>query len=95
MLRHANILPNLLSFLEGDEMWSVTYPQTGAYLAYQVLIMKGTLKEILKTHFAEGFNEVAVATILKDVLKGLQYIHGNNMIHKYVLNNEHLNDNVF
>ncbi len=36
MLRHANILPNLLSFLEGDEMWSVTYPQTGAYLAYQV-----------------------------------------------------------
>ena len=44
--------------------------------------MKGTLKEILKNNFAEGFNEIAIATILKEVLKGLQYIHDNNMIHK-------------
>lgn len=43
------------------------------------------MKGIMNTHYPSGLPEMAVASILKDVLKGLQYIHENHMIHKYDL----------
>ncbi|KAJ3361623.1 hypothetical protein HDU91_003832 [Kappamyces sp. JEL0680] len=78
LLKNPNILPNLLTFVEEDELWTATLPQIG------------TLREIMKEHFPEGLSEAGVATILKEVLKGLQYIHDNHMIH-----NDIRADNIF
>ncbi|KAI8894520.1 kinase-like domain-containing protein [Globomyces pollinis-pini] len=69
MLHHKNILPNFLSFINDDELYSITLP------------LYGTLRGIMKDNFENGFSEVVVATIIKEVLKALQYLHENHIIH--------------
>ena len=43
--------------------------------------MVSTMRLVMNEHFPEGFPEVLVATILKEVIKGICYIHDNHMIH--------------
>ncbi|KAI8915889.1 kinase-like domain-containing protein [Gorgonomyces haynaldii] len=69
LCKHRHILPYFCSFLSQDASWAVTGP------------LVGTCRHLLKTQFPGGFHEHAVATIIKDVLKGLTYLHDNKMIH--------------
>ncbi|KAJ3185245.1 hypothetical protein HDU85_001295 [Gaertneriomyces sp. JEL0708] len=67
---HRNILPYLTTFVENERMWNVTYPMRA-----------GSCRNIMKHHFPDGFSEVVVCTILREVLKAMVYMHENKMIH--------------
>ena len=56
-----------------------------------VLVSKGSLLDVLK-HRMKTLNcksgvldEASIATVLREVLKGLEYFHGNGHIHRLVL----------
>jgi serine/threonine protein kinase len=44
----------------------------------------GSCLDIMKTRFSEGFEESVIATILKQALEGLVYLHKNGHIHRDV-----------
>lgn len=48
----------------------------------------GSCRSLMKNSFHEGFDESIVATILKETLKALGYMHQNKFIHKYKLINQ-------
>ncbi|KAJ3324429.1 hypothetical protein HDV06_006840 [Boothiomyces sp. JEL0866] len=70
LLSHHHILTPYLSFVEEDQLWTVTPP-----------VHAGSIRGLIKDQFSDGLNENVTATILKDVLKALLYIHENHMIH--------------
>ncbi|KAI8611561.1 kinase-like domain-containing protein [Chytriomyces sp. MP71] len=67
---HKNILPYFTSFIENERLWSVTLP-----------VATGSCRGIMKDHFPNGFDEAVVATILREVLNAVIYLHENHMIH--------------
>jgi len=70
LLKHPNILPYYTDFIENDRLWTVTYPMNA-----------GACSTILKDYFQDGFSEMVASIILKEVLKAVQYLHSNNLIH--------------
>ncbi|KAJ3276239.1 hypothetical protein HDV01_005687 [Terramyces sp. JEL0728] len=70
LLGHHHILTPYISFVEEDQLWTVTPPVHG-----------GSIRGLIRDQFSDGLTENVTATILKDVLKALQYIHENHMIH--------------
>ena len=44
----------------------------------------GSCLHIMKSAFPSGFEEVVIATILREVLKGLEYLHHHGHIHRDV-----------
>ena len=44
----------------------------------------GTCRKVMNDYFPDGFSEPVVATILKEVLRAIIYMHENHMIHKCV-----------
>jgi len=73
LIRHPNILPYLRSFVEGERLWTIVPP-----------IREGSLKSIVQDRFPEGLPEEAVATILRDVVSALAYMHSCSYIHNDV-----------
>lgn len=71
--KHANLLPVHGSFVNGSKLYIVT-----PFLA------AGSCLDIMKTAYSEGLEEAAVATILKQALMGLEYLHRNGLIHRDV-----------
>lgn len=65
MCRHPNVLPMLAALVSGTDILLVT-PK-----------MKwGSVRELLdSSHFKEGLPEIAVAFIIADVLRALDYLH--------------------
>lgn len=45
---------------------------------------QGSCLHILKSAYPDGFGEVVIATILREVLKGLEYLHDHGYIHRDV-----------
>ncbi|PNH08988.1 Serine/threonine-protein kinase OSR1 [Tetrabaena socialis] len=73
MYNHPNILPLYCSFVNAQELWMV-----------MPFVSGGSVLHIMKYAHPEGLDEVVIATIGREVLKGLDYVHKNGSIHRDV-----------
>ncbi|CAK0760674.1 hypothetical protein CVIRNUC_002790 [Coccomyxa viridis] len=70
---HSNVLPLYTSFVHEQNLWMV--------MPY---VSSGSVLNIMKYAHPDGLEEAVIATILKEVLKGLDYMHKNGNIHRDV-----------
>lgn len=70
---HPNLLRAHCSFVANQNLWVVMPYMAG-----------GSCLHIMKSVYPEGFEEVIIATILRDVLKALEYLHNHGHIHRDV-----------
>ncbi|CAK9154287.1 unnamed protein product [Ilex paraguariensis] len=70
---HSNLLRAHCSFTTGHNLWVVMPYMAG-----------GSCLHIMKSSFAEGFEEPVIATLLREVLKALVYLHAHGHIHRDV-----------
>lgn len=92
--KHPHILRVYGSFVHGSKLYIVTpYMAVGMFLFfffflrplfYIKTITLGSCLDIIKIKFPEGLDEISIATILKQALEGLTYLHKNGHIHRDV-----------
>lgn len=68
---HPNLLPLYSSFVHEQHVWMVMPYVAG-----------GSVLNIMKYAFNEGLEEPIIATVMRDVLKALEYLHKNGIIHR-------------
>ncbi|KAK8618661.1 hypothetical protein V6N13_132645 [Hibiscus sabdariffa] len=73
LVDHPNVLKSHCSFVNDHNLWVVMPYMAG-----------GSCLHILKAAYPDGFEEVVIATILREVLKGLEYLHQHGHIHRDV-----------
>ncbi|XP_030945920.1 cAMP-dependent protein kinase type 2-like [Quercus lobata] len=73
LVDHPNVLKSHCSFVSGHNLWVVMPFMAG-----------GSCLHILKAAYPDGFEELVIATILREVLKGLDYLHHHGHIHRDV-----------
>ncbi|KAJ6800034.1 serine/threonine-protein kinase fray2 isoform X1 [Iris pallida] len=73
LIDHPNLLRAHCSFATDHCLWVVM-----PYMA------EGSCLHIMKSAFPEGFEEAVIATLLREVLKALVYLHGHGHIHRDV-----------
>ena len=73
LVDHPNVLKSHCSFVSDHNLWVVMPFMSG-----------GSCLHILKAAWPDGFEEVVIATILREVLKGLEYLHHHGHIHRDV-----------
>ncbi|XP_071703902.1 uncharacterized protein [Rutidosis leptorrhynchoides] len=73
LVDHPNVLKSHCSFVNDHNLW-VIMPFMGG----------GSCLHILKASHPEGFEEAIIATILREVLKALEYLHHHGHIHRDV-----------
>lgn len=72
MLDHPNILSYKVAFISQQELWLVFEIMEG-----------GSIANLIKNYFPQGLkDQTLIATILKEALLGLKYLHDNNQIHR-------------
>ena len=71
---HPNVLPLLTSFVDaGARLWMV-----------MPFVAGGSALNIMRFAFPDGLEEPVIATVMKEVLKGLCYVHASGAIHRDV-----------
>jgi len=77
---HPNVVNYYTSFVNGEELWVVMrLLNCGSMLD----ILKRKIKAMGKEQAAYGvLDEVTIATVLKEVLRGLEYFHSSGQIHR-------------
>ncbi|PWA67272.1 protein kinase superfamily protein [Artemisia annua] len=73
LISHPNLLRAYCSFPAGQYLW-VVMPYMAA----------GSCLHIMKSSFPDGFEEPVIATLLREVLRGLVYLHNHGHIHRDV-----------
>ncbi|XP_064985891.1 serine/threonine-protein kinase BLUS1-like isoform X1 [Musa acuminata AAA Group] len=73
LIDHPNVLRAHCSFVNDHNLWVVMPFMAG-----------GSCLHIMKSVYPNGFEEVVIATILREVLKGLEYLHRHGHIHRDV-----------
>jgi serine/threonine protein kinase len=71
--KHPNLLTVYGSFVSGSKLYIVT-----------PLLLCGSALDIIKTAYKDGLEETVIATILKQALQGLEYLHKTGLIHRDV-----------
>ncbi|KAI5665524.1 hypothetical protein M9H77_15377 [Catharanthus roseus] len=73
LIDHPNVLRAHCSFTTGHHLWVVMPYMAG-----------GSCLHIIKSAYPEGFEEPVIATLLREVLKALVYLHAHGHIHRDV-----------
>ncbi|CAN7052689.1 unnamed protein product, partial [Brassica rapa subsp. trilocularis] len=73
LVDHLNLLKSHCSFVSDHNLWVVMPYMSG-----------GSCLHILKAAYPDGLEEVIIATILREALKGLDYLHQHGHIHRDV-----------
>ncbi|XP_071692384.1 serine/threonine-protein kinase BLUS1-like [Rutidosis leptorrhynchoides] len=73
LIDHPNLLRAYCSFTTGHHLWLVMPYMSG-----------GSCLHIMKTSYPEGFEEPVIATVLREVVKALVYLHAHGHIHRDV-----------
>ncbi|KAE8672435.1 Serine/threonine-protein kinase OSR1 [Hibiscus syriacus] len=73
LIDHPNLLRAHCSFASGHNLWVVMPYMAG-----------GSCLHIMKSSYPEGFEEPFIATLLREVLKALVYLHAHGDIHRDV-----------
>lgn len=73
LIEHPNVLQAHCSFTSGCSLWIVMPYMSG-----------GSCLHIMKYAYPEGFEEPVIATLLREVLKALVYLHSQGHIHRDV-----------
>ncbi|XP_027359541.1 serine/threonine-protein kinase BLUS1 isoform X4 [Abrus precatorius] len=73
LIDHPNVLRAHCSFTTGHNLWVVMPYMAG-----------GSCLHIMKSAYPEGFEEPVIATLLREVLKALVYLHAHGHIHRDV-----------
>eukprot|EP00951_Prasinocladus_malaysianus_P040253 scaffold459947_cov48-Prasinocladus_malaysianus.AAC.1 len=73
LANHENILSLHCSFVHQENLWMV--------MPY---VKGGSVLNIIKYAHPKGLEEPVIATILREVLKALEYVHKQGAIHRDV-----------
>ncbi|XP_073002269.1 uncharacterized protein [Typha latifolia] len=73
LINHPNVLSAHCSFVNDHSLWVVMPYMAG-----------GSCLHIMKSAYPRGFEEVFIATVLRETLKGLEYLHQHGHIHRDV-----------
>ncbi|XP_021593479.1 serine/threonine-protein kinase BLUS1 isoform X3 [Manihot esculenta] len=73
LINHPNLLRAHCSFTIGHNLWIVMPYMAG-----------GSCLHIMESAYPEGFEELVIATLLRETLKALVYLHAHGQIHRDV-----------
>lgn len=79
LIDHPNVVKAHCSFTKDQTLWVVMPYMAG-----------GSCLHIMKSVHPTGFEEAVIATVLREVLKGLEYLHHHGHIHRDVKVNAQL-----
>jgi serine/threonine-protein kinase OSR1/STK39 len=72
LLQHPNILSHKATFISKQDLWLVFEIMEG-----------GSVEKIIQKRYPQSIkDQTLIATILKETLQGLRYLHQNNQIHR-------------
>ncbi|XP_013714487.1 serine/threonine-protein kinase BLUS1 isoform X2 [Brassica napus] len=73
LINHPNVLQAHCSFTAGHQLWVVMPYMAG-----------GSCLHIIKSSYQDGFEEPVIATLLRETLRALVYLHAHGHIHRDV-----------